>query len=85
MRSYDQLLNEIKIRKELGLPRIELTREERIRAFGDLNLVNRDKDLRIKTMVDRYNNGLSLSKSDIAEVKKYLKGLTWYNYCKGLF
>jgi hypothetical protein len=36
-------------------------------------------------MVDRYNNGLSLSKSDIAEVKKYLKGLTWYNYCKGLF
>jgi hypothetical protein len=75
MRSYDQLLNEIKIRRELGLPRIELTAEERIRAFGDLSLANRDKDLRIKTMVDRYNNGLSLSNHDIKEVRKYLRGL----------
>ena len=35
MRSYEQLLEEIKFRKEHGLPRIELTREERVAAFGD--------------------------------------------------
>ena len=75
MRSHSELLEEIRIRKELGLPRIELTLEERARAFGDPSLINRDRDLRIKTMVDRYNNNLSLSKSDIKEVRKYLKGL----------
>lgn len=73
MRTIEQLKTEIAIRKELGLPRIELTLEERARAFGDSSLVNRDKDARIKTMADRYKNGLSLSKSDIKEVKKYLK------------
>jgi hypothetical protein len=73
MRTVEQLKAEIEIRKQLGLPRIELTPEERARAFGDVDYSNRDRDARLKTMVVRYNNGLSLSKSDIKEVKKYLK------------
>lgn len=73
MRTIEQLKAEIEIRKQLGLPRIELTPEERARAFGDVDYSNRDRDDRLKTMVVRYNNGLSLSKSDIKEVKKYLK------------
>lgn len=73
MRTVEQLKAEIEIRKQLGLPRIELTPEERARAFGDVDYSNRDRDDRLKTMVVRYNNGLSLSKSDIKEVKKYLK------------
>ena len=35
MRTHQQLLYEIEIRKALDLPRIELTEEERQRAFGD--------------------------------------------------
>jgi hypothetical protein len=73
MRTVEQLKAEIEIRKQLGLPRIELTPAERARAFGDVDYSNRDRDDRLKTMVVRYNNGLSLSKSDIKEVKKYLK------------
>ena len=73
MRTVEQLKAEIEIRKQLGLPRIELTPEERARAFGDVDYSNRDRNDRLKTMVVRYNNGLSLSKSDIKEVKKYLK------------
>ena len=73
MRTIEQLKAEIEIRKQLGLPRLELTPEERARAFGDVDYSNRDRDDRLKTMVVRYNNGLSLSKSDIKEVKKYLK------------
>jgi hypothetical protein len=73
MRTIEQLKAEIEIRKQLGLPRLELTPEERARAFGDVGYSNRDKDARIKTMVDRYKNGLSLSNIDIKEVKKYLK------------
>jgi hypothetical protein len=73
MRTVEQLKAEIEIRKQLGLPRLELTPEERARAFGDVDYSNRDRDDRLKTMVVRYNNGLSLSKSDIKEVKKYLK------------
>ena len=35
MRTHQQLIEEIAFRKEHGLPRIELTPEERVRAFGD--------------------------------------------------
>lgn len=73
MRTIEQLKAEIEIRKQLGLPGLELTPEEMARAFGDVDYSNRDRDDRIKTMVNRYKNGLSLSKSDIKEVKKYLK------------
>ena len=74
MRTYDELKAEIKLRKELGLPRIELTSEERARAFGDADWPNRDKNARINVMCKRYQDGLPLSKSDVKEVKRFLRG-----------
>ena len=74
MRTYDELKAEIKLRKELGLPRIELTSAERARAFGDADWPNRDRNARINEMCKRYQDGLPLSKSDIKEVKRFLKG-----------
>ena len=74
MRPYDELKAVIKLRKELGLPRIELTSEERARAFGDADWPNRDKNARINVMCKRYQDGLPLSKSDIKEVKRFLRG-----------
>jgi hypothetical protein len=73
MRTNDQLLADLKASKELGLP-FELTTEERARAFGDAEWPNRDTTSRIKEMCLRYKAGLALSKSDIKEVKKHLKG-----------
>ena len=73
MRTNDQLLADLKASKELGFP-FELTAEERARAFGDTEWPNRDTTSRIKEMCLRYKAGLALSKSDIKEVKKYLKG-----------
>jgi hypothetical protein len=74
LRTYDELKAEIKLRKELGLSRIELTSEERARAFGDADWPNRDKNARINVMCKRYQDGLPLSKSDIKEVKRFLRG-----------
>ena len=74
MRTHEQLIAEIQYRKENNLPRIELTAEERARAFGDAQWPNRDITARIKEMCLRYKTGLALSKSDIKEVKKFLKG-----------
>ena len=73
MRTNDQLLIDLKASKELGLP-FELTAEERARAFGDAEWPYRDTTERIKEMCRRYKDGLALSKSDIKEVKKHLKG-----------
>ena len=73
MRTNDQLLADLKASKELGLP-FELTVEERARAFGDAEWPNRDTTARIKEMCLRYKAVLALSKSDIKEVKKHLKG-----------
>ena len=72
MRTYDQLLEELKLCKQLGT-RLELTPEEKARAFGDVEYSMRDTTARIKGMCLRYKAGLALSKSDIKEVKKYLK------------
>ena len=74
MRTHEQLIAEIQYRKENNLPRIELTAEERAKAFGDAQWPNRDTTTRIKEMCLRYKTGLALSKSDIKEVKKFLKG-----------
>ena len=72
MRTYDELLADLKLSKELGVP-FELTPEEKARAFGDVEYSMRDTTARIKEMCLRYKTGLALSKSDIKEVKKYLK------------
>jgi hypothetical protein len=74
MRTHDQLLADLKVSKKLGLP-FELTAEERARAFGDGEWPKRDMTIRIKEMCVRYKAGLALSKSDIKEVKKHLKGI----------
>jgi hypothetical protein len=73
MRTNDQLLADLKTSKKLGLP-FELTAEERARAFGDAEWPNRDMTARITEMCRRYKLGLALSKGDVKEVKKYLKG-----------
>ena len=72
MRNYVQLLADLKASKELGVP-FELTPEEKAKAFGDVEYSMRDTTARITEMCKRYKEGLALSKSDIKEVKKYLK------------
>ena len=73
MRNYDQLLADLKLSKELGLP-FELTPKEKAKAFGDVEYSMRDTTARITEMCKRYKEGLALSKSDIKEVKKHLRG-----------
>lgn len=72
MRTYDELLADLKLSKELGVP-FELTPEEKAKAFGDVEYSMRDTTERIKEMCRRYKAGSALSKSDIKEVKKFLK------------
>lgn len=73
MRTIEQLKEEIALRKELGLPHIVLTLEERLRAFGDCSYGDRDQDLRIKMMIERQSKGLKLSRDDLKELRKCLK------------
>lgn len=73
MRTHQQLIEEIAFRKERGLPRIELTQEERARAFGDEALINKDPDARNKHLVERLLAGLPLSIADKKVAKQYLK------------
>lgn len=73
MRTHQQLIEEIAFRKEHGLPRIELTPEERARAFGDESLINKDPDARNKYLVERLLTGLPLSIADKKVAKQYLK------------
>jgi hypothetical protein len=73
MRTHQQMLEEIEVRKALGLPRIELTPEERRRAFGDPALASRDPDARMKDMVSRMQAGLPMSKADKREARRYLR------------
>lgn len=73
MRTHQQLLEEIAFRKELGLPRIELTQEERVRAFGDVSLTQRDPDSRNKDLVKRLLAGLPMSAADKKAAKQYLR------------
>jgi len=73
MRTHQQMLDEIEVRKALGLPRIELTPEERRRAFGDDQWADRDPDARVKQMVVRMQAGLPMSQADRREARRYLR------------
>lgn len=73
MRTHQQLIEEIAFRKEHGLARIELTLEERIRAFGDQSLAQKDPNARNKELVKRLQAGLPMSIADKKTAKKYLK------------
>ena len=71
MRTHQQLLAEIQIRKVLGLPRIELTPEERTAAFGDT--AKRDPYAYEKSLVERLQSGLPMSISAKRMAKQFLK------------
>jgi hypothetical protein len=71
MRTIQQLRAEIEVRKALGLPRIELTEEERVEAFGDTQ--ERDQNANVKMLVERLKKGLPLSVHDKRMARKYIK------------
>ena len=73
MRTHDELMREIDLRRLLGLPRIQLTAEERARAFGDPQWA--DKEDYDQFLAKRYVEGLAMSKSDKSRARKYLKSL----------
>lgn len=75
MRTIEQLKQEIALRKELNLPRIELTLEEKKRAFGDSSFDYRDNSARIQIMIDRLSQGLKITDKDLKELKKHLKNV----------
>lgn len=71
MRTIQQLRAEIEVRKALGMPRIELTEEERTEAFGDTQ--QRDPDANTKMLVERFKQGLPLSVHDKRRARKFIK------------
>ena len=71
MRTIQQLRAEIEVRKTLGLPRIELTEQERVEAFGDTQ--ERDQNANIKMLVERFKQGLPLSVHDKRMARKFIK------------
>lgn len=73
MRTHQQLLAEIRMRKEQGLPRIELTEEERVEQFGDTAWGDRDPYAYEKGLVERMQEGLPMSIADKRRAKQYLK------------
>ena len=73
MRSIQQLRAEIEVRKALGLPRIELSEQERVEAFGDTQ--ERDQDANVKMLAERFKQGLPLSVHDKRQVRKFFKGV----------
>lgn len=75
MRTHEELLAEIALRKALGLPRIELTLEEKARAFGDTAWAKRDPYARQKELVERMQQGLPLTIKDRRDARRYLKEL----------
>ena len=70
MRTHQELMAEIKLRSALGLPRIELTPEERIRAFGDPSLEDKSYDNRAY-LLERLKQGLPMSIADKREARRY--------------
>jgi hypothetical protein len=71
MRTIQQLRAEIEMRKALGMPRIELTEEERVESFGDTQ--ERDQDANVKMLVERFKQGLPLSVDDKRRVRKFMR------------
>jgi hypothetical protein len=71
VRTIQQLRAEIEVRKTLGLPRIELTEQERVEAFGDTQ--ERDQNANVKMLVERFKQGLPLSVHDKRMVRKFIK------------
>ena len=73
-RTLAQLREEIRFRKEHGLPRIQLTADELVEAFGDLDLAGeRDDAAYDRYLVSRLEHGLTLSLSDKRRARAYLR------------
>ena len=73
MRTHQELLREIEVRKALGLPRIELTEEERARAFGDPALAERDPHEYDRHLVQRLQAGLPMSQQDKRRARRFMR------------
>lgn len=73
MRTHQQLLDEIEIRKALGLPRIQLTEEERRRSYGDPALAHKYETRREVDLVRRLQQGLPMSRQDKRDARRYMQ------------
>ena len=75
MRTHQEMLVEIRLRKALGLPRIQLTEEERRAAFGDpaLSSANRDAYDHDRYLVQRLKDGLPMSVHDKRRARRFMK------------
>ena len=76
MRTETELRAEMAMRKALGLPKITLTTEERIRAFGDRSFAEKDPYAYEKRLADRLQKGLPLTFADKKIARKYIKETT---------
>lgn len=84
MRTHQELLREIELRKALGLPRIELTPEERARAFGDPALAQRDPYEHDRYLVQRLKAGLPLSHHDKRRARRFMRGGRMSHFLMGM-
>lgn len=74
MRTHQQLMDEIALRKALGLPRIELTEEERAVEFGDASLAERKRtDSFDRYLAERLAAGLPLSIEYKRRARRYTR------------
>jgi hypothetical protein len=75
MRTYKQLMQEIAFRRANGLPRIELTAEERAAQFGDATLAQQKRDQPHDAyLAERLKAGLYLSAEDKRRARRYMAG-----------
>lgn len=72
MRTHVELIAEIARRKALGLPRIELTPQERARAFGDSEWRRNASDYDL-VLAHRLQNNMPMSKQDRERARKFLR------------
>ena len=73
MRTHQEMMAEIELRKALGLPRIELTPQERARAFGDAEWPERDLDSYDKMLAQRLTDGLPMSQADKRRARQFMR------------
>ena len=69
IRTLAQLREEIRFRKEHNLPRITLTSEELVEAFGDTTPRDNYDDV----LVDRLEQGLPMSLADKRRARAFLR------------
>ncbi len=72
MRTEQQLLSEATMCRVLGLP-FSLTKEERVRSFGDVMLQSKNQNDLDAARAERFLAGLPLSKEDTKKAKAFIK------------